>query len=271
MQPKYFLSLGACFKNESHILEEWINHYLQEGVEHFYLINNNSTDNFMPIIEKYKSFITYFEDKRDHQQRNYYNDNILPLKNETEWLMIVDLDEFIYSRHEFPTIASYLRTLSPEVSQVRVPWKIFGSNGHIKQPPSVIEGFTKRAFFNPIGRIHVKSIIRTDKTLEIGVHTHNIVGTIIDSNGSIIRYSSPNFDFADISEEILQNSKLHLNHYIIQSYEFFMSVKVTRGDIHFTHNCRNENYFRERDEYGNRVEDTELRDKRRKDLNKILS
>ena len=30
----------AIFKNESHILEEWIQHYIKEGVQHFYLINN---------------------------------------------------------------------------------------------------------------------------------------------------------------------------------------------------------------------------------------
>ena len=34
---KYFLSVLSVFKNESHILEEWLNHYINEGVEHFYL------------------------------------------------------------------------------------------------------------------------------------------------------------------------------------------------------------------------------------------
>ena len=58
----YFLSIGAIFKNESHGLEEWLLNHLNEGVEHFYLINNGSTDNFMPIIEKYNKYITLFND-----------------------------------------------------------------------------------------------------------------------------------------------------------------------------------------------------------------
>ena len=43
---KYFLSVLSIFKNESHILEEWLNHYINEGVDHFYLLNNNSDDNY---------------------------------------------------------------------------------------------------------------------------------------------------------------------------------------------------------------------------------
>jgi hypothetical protein len=181
--------------------------------------------------------------------------------------MIVDLDEFMYSRHEFPTIASYLKTLPPEVSQVSVPWKMFGSNGHIKQPPSVIEGFTKRALYSSTRRINVKSIVRASKISRIALHSHYIIGNTIDSNGNMIRASVE----ADINEKILDSSKLHLNHYAIQSYEFFMSVKATRGDNTSSYNCRDENYFRRYDKDGSNVQDTELRDKRRKDLNKILS
>ena len=30
------------FKNESMIITEWIEHYLREGIDHFYLIDNGS-------------------------------------------------------------------------------------------------------------------------------------------------------------------------------------------------------------------------------------
>ena len=41
----YKLSVGTIFKNEEHIIKEWIEHYLYHGVEHFYLIDDNSDDN----------------------------------------------------------------------------------------------------------------------------------------------------------------------------------------------------------------------------------
>ena len=43
----YYLSILAIFKNEAMNLKEWIEHYILNGVEHFYLINNGSTDNFL--------------------------------------------------------------------------------------------------------------------------------------------------------------------------------------------------------------------------------
>ena len=49
----YKLSVGALFKNEASILKEWIEHYLHHGVEHFYLINDNSTDNFLDVLQPY--------------------------------------------------------------------------------------------------------------------------------------------------------------------------------------------------------------------------
>ena len=45
IKQEYYLSIVAIFKNESWILKEWIEHYLNQGVDHFFLIDNGSTDN----------------------------------------------------------------------------------------------------------------------------------------------------------------------------------------------------------------------------------
>jgi len=56
------LSVLAMFKNEGMIIEEWFKHYLDEGVEHFYLIDNGSTDDYESKIEKFKPFYTLIKD-----------------------------------------------------------------------------------------------------------------------------------------------------------------------------------------------------------------
>jgi hypothetical protein len=38
----------TMFKNESHVLKEWIEHYLREGVDTFLLTDNDSSDNYKP-------------------------------------------------------------------------------------------------------------------------------------------------------------------------------------------------------------------------------
>ena len=75
---KYYLSVGAMFKNESHSIDEWIRHYLHHGVDHFYLINDSSTDNSKEVIQPYidKGKVTLFEPDEPYylgRQRNMYN------------------------------------------------------------------------------------------------------------------------------------------------------------------------------------------------------
>ena len=48
-----YFTIGAIFKNEAHIMKEWIEHYLYHGIEHIYLINDFSTDNFLEILQPF--------------------------------------------------------------------------------------------------------------------------------------------------------------------------------------------------------------------------
>ena len=49
----HFVSVLAIFKNEGMNIKEWIEHYIWQGIEHFYLINNDSTDNYKKILLPY--------------------------------------------------------------------------------------------------------------------------------------------------------------------------------------------------------------------------
>ena len=51
---RYYLSVLAVFRNESHIMKEWICHYIMEGVDHFYLLNNFSTDNYTTVLKEFE-------------------------------------------------------------------------------------------------------------------------------------------------------------------------------------------------------------------------
>ena len=77
------LSVLAMFKNEAPIIEEWIEHYIREGVEHFYLIDNGSSDNYESKINKYKTKITLVKDPRRFEkltQSRLYNEHFLERK-----------------------------------------------------------------------------------------------------------------------------------------------------------------------------------------------
>ena len=144
----YSISVLAMFKNESSIIQEWLEHYLAEGVQHFYLIDNGTTDNTNYILSRYSQYITLIKDvKRMETGTQSFLMNTIYLhkiRKETEWVIICDVDEYIYARNEYNQITDVLKTIPRNIEKIWIPWKCFGSNGNKTQPINVMKSFTKR-------------------------------------------------------------------------------------------------------------------------------
>lgn len=238
------LVLVAIFKNEALVMKEWIEHYMREGVKKFYMIDNGSTDNYMTVLQDYidKGYIDLIKDDTKHAQQELYNKYFLNHVKKAKWCIVCDLDEFVYSRKGYTKIIDYLNTLSDEITGVIIPWKLFGSNGHTKQPDSVIASFTKRQNTDNITNIECKGIFRGNVLQILKIHDSITDGITINSQGN---YTTLTFRL-NVSERILSKSYLHVNHYAVQSYEWFKAVKMTRGSASgkIFDNIRNESYFR---------------------------
>jgi hypothetical protein len=256
---KTSIVLVSIFKNEGHILQEWIEHYIKEGVDLFCLIDNGSTDNYLekikPYIDSRKVILTI--DSSKYSQTNLYNKYYLNLCKTFTWVIVVDLDEFMYSRNGYNTIKEYLNTLDNSVSRLMIPWKMFGSSGFTQQPQNVIQYFTKRQEYNNYDFQKyectdcIKSIIRGNKLEKLDIHVSLL-------NDKPNEHITP---FKHKTEENLHNHNIHLNHYAIQSLHFFTNVKMTRGDANSntSENVRNMEYFQKYDH--NDIIDEELKNK----------
>jgi hypothetical protein len=268
----------AIFKNESHILKEWMEHYISQGIDKFFLIDHNSTDNYIDILKPYinSGMVELFLEKRPNPHVESVNENCLVKCKKYDWLIACDLDEFIYARKGYPTIKSYLEdinVLMPTANQIFIPWKMFGSNGFDTidkpQPTSVIQSFTKRSNYDKDGVVNVtihnnkkyigyKTIVKTNSLIKILQHEHT---TNVKSHISTYNIITNLYEkYCEISEHILEESFLHLNHYAIQSKQWFMAVKATRGAADLPYNVRNEHYFHRYDMTSNDMDDFELRD-----------
>lgn len=277
------LCVVAIFKNESQILKEWVQHYQQEGVAHFFLIDNGSTDDYLSVLAPYiqQKVVTLRIDPKRHAQAELYNTHCLAAVKRYEWVLVCDLDEFVYARRGFRTIEEYLTVLPDEVSQVFIPWKFFGASGFDTldkpQPDSVVQNFTGRLNYDrpapPLlsrpnqiikknGRLYTikKCIARTRNIRALEIHYCRLTtGVTIDATGSSV---SPSDEYVAINERILVDSYLHLNHYVIQSLDWFTRVKMTRGDSNgFSDTLRDREYFRSFDI--NEKKDTELNAKKK--------
>lgn len=241
---KHFLSVGAIFKNEAHILREWIEHYLAEGVEHFYLINNDSTDDYEAVLRPYvaRGLITLIYDARPMLQR-HYSDYLVDVRFETEWMLVCDLDEFVYTKEG--TIRRFIEEFAkPPINAIVLPWLCFGSAGHFKQPESVVRAFTKRRRYslpNQGEKCFCKEIVRMADVEHFDVHQHTLIfKKQIDGCGNRVE----TVGVLDIDEEFIGKAKILLNHYRVQSEEWFKTVKMTRGDVYYgQHDIKVDDYF----------------------------
>jgi hypothetical protein len=179
------------------VLEEWISHYKNEGCTGFFLFDNNSTDDYLNLACLKDNCIRIFPAKENFQQLKYLND-ALPLVKDFEFILTVDIDEYMFHRNL--TLSEYLETVPHDVSQLEVKWRMFGSSGHSRQPESIRNAFTW--CYKDISKIG-KSVARIRNTTKLGIHTHEVVGTT----------------------EV--DRQLQLNHYAIMSKEYFEKVKMT--------------------------------------------
>jgi len=141
---KYTLSIAAIFQNEAPYLKEWIEYHKLAGVEHFYLYNNSSSDNYLevlaPYIEQGLVELTFWpspeSDKPFHTfcfsvQPGAYMDAVTKSRNISKWLALIDTDEFLFSVLD-EDVAKCLEKRFPGVSGLNVNWQCYGTS-HVKK------------------------------------------------------------------------------------------------------------------------------------------
>lgn len=259
----------AIFRNESHILEEFITHHLLLGITKFYLIDNASTDNFMPIIHRYSEYIELFYEPKvtNTETLNERGIQVLAYEKYLEkikepWVLICDLDEFYYTRKEktLTDIVNYLE--ENNISQLLIFLRNFASGGILQQPKEVRKSFTTRAVTTLKFRGITKSLVKVADILKPHITMCRLKEGCLTTDSSF-RHTTTAFtrqDFADVrapwnnilrdvDEEYQQSTFILGNHYTSQSKEWFFNVKAKRGIVYAasTPNGRtNEQFWQER-------------------------
>jgi hypothetical protein len=255
-QSKNSLAVLSVFRNEADVMEEFLQHNIWFGVDKFYLVNNNSDDDWEPVVKKYENKIKmYFEPKitgRDDTlketgiQISSYNKILKSGDISEKWLLICDIDEFFYMRKgtKLKTLLDYLE--HNNISQLLIPLKTYNSCGLIEQPKSIRKSFIKRHIQNPSvvkGTQGItKALVRISDVKSIGITASQLKEGKITTDGSLkerdvslsnnINFHLPlgalkKYRFVD--DDIFLKTYICCNHYTTMSYNRFFNVKATRG------------------------------------------
>lgn len=227
---KYEVSICMIFKDEARFLNEWLTYYKLLGVNHFYLYNNNSSDNFRSILEPYiaDGFVTLIDWPKNYAQIEAYEDCWIKTKNETHWLGFLDADEFL-NLQSCDSIAKLLFRYK-NYPAVFFNWRIFGTCGHIsKEYKLVTEAFT--SCWPNLCHIGKTFINNEFENFKINTHfsTSKVFGFPIFT---ISEYKIFNPYMCPVFSMFTGGGKVaYVNHYWSKDYEHYIYKDYVKGDV----------------------------------------
>ncbi len=231
---RYDLSVCMMFHNEERFIKEWLEYHRMLGVEHFYLINNRSSDRSMEILRPYilsglveveacpAKFTTGAQWIK--AQDKYYTNTVLRVGQETKWLAIIDCDEYLVPT-EKDSLVDFL-TDYEEFGGIAVNWQMFGTSGIAKIPEDklLIETLLYRALPSYNEHYTFKTILRPDR-----------VKRMYSPHAAL--YKKPYFLVDERKMKCGPQSsdgfvhKIRINHYWTGDEEYFQERKLKRPSI----------------------------------------
>lgn len=126
MNNKFQISLATMTQNQSMRLEEWILYHNKLGVNHFIIFLDNCSDNSKFILNNIKNIhninIDIYETESMnpnyqnldwiHRSHKMYDYTLNNYKNVSDWIVFIEVDEFIFNYNNTFDFKSFLKNLN---------------------------------------------------------------------------------------------------------------------------------------------------------------
>lgn len=248
--PKYKVSVCAIFKDEAPYLKEWLEFHKIVGVEHFYLYNNFSSDNYLEVLKPYieSGEVTLIDWSVPQGQMKAYKDCAEKYKDETQWIGFIDLDEFVCP-NEHDTITEFLESFKNRPIVI-IYWRYFGSSGLVERAKDtlVTESFTSCWYkYADIGKCFYNTDYDYAADMKGNEWMHYRWG----------KYKSHKLPPVNVFDRVClfgfnpvhtDRMPVQINHYLLKSYNEFKQKKL-KGDACFELNNHDEQYFNEHEHF----------------------
>jgi hypothetical protein len=224
--PNGYLSVCALFRDEADYMEEWLEYHLMLGVDHFFLYNHHSGDNYQKVLKPYvKSGVVTLRDLSfpnpwERWQVKAYFHAKQKCSGKFHWLAAIDTDEFLCPVQD-DSLPAVLNRLEKQPA-VFVHWKMFGTGGKKRLLSDELQAasFTKCAPDDCPDHILGKTIAQPDRIKRFKIHE-----AVLEAGEEPVL---PNGCPVGSSRDY---SLLQLNHYWTRSEEYFNNRKKSRRRI----------------------------------------
>jgi hypothetical protein len=254
-------------KDEGPYVLEWVAHHHLLGFTDILAYSNDCTDGTAEMFDALHQIglVTHCDNPemgdKPPQSRALKRATQHPLYMESDWVMVLDLDEFFAIRHADGRVDGLIDVIiEKEATAMPVTWRFYGSAGHERYADRpVAERFNRAAsdqFYKGFG---VKTLFKYEENLRLGIHRPRMKRKT-DSTAAIamnwINGSGFPVDGRVMSWRQTRKSAgyamAQVNHYGVKSREEYL-LRRLRGDVLNNHGKYDAAYFHMYDR--NEIED----------------
>lgn len=258
-------TLVSTVKDEAPYLWEWVAYHRMIGFNDILIFQNDSTDGKHDILTEMArhNFVKYKYNKAErgtHQVRAYKRATKQPEYQSADWIMALDLDEFLLIHTGNGTLPALIAAM-PAFDCAYINWARFGSAGLTQlQTGLVTETFTRGQDKQIVatGLEAFKSLFRRNAFARPGVHRPLAAPSgfadlrVVNGSGlELAEFEYRKFRCSDPGVMKLAQ----VNHYIVKDAAHFV-LKSAKGSAHQANRAINKNYWKKRNR--NQVEDMQL-------------
>lgn len=245
----------AMAKNEHLYINEWVEHYVNLGVDTIYIYDNDDLKseyigNY--INSKYAENVVIKNVrglKREHLQNDVYTAFYNKYGTTFDYCLFCDIDEFLDGVSDIKTWLSTLKA-----PQIRIKWRLFGDDDTIKRDMNIkVKDFFKKEVKSSLNRnlidkgdleIQGKFILKggLKDTWFYSVHycksrvTRKVYPSLLPSG-------KPCNSGVRIREDYSQET-IYLNHYMTKTLDEFINQKLNRNDAVFNQKLKVDYFWR---------------------------
>ncbi|MEM8980122.1 MAG: glycosyltransferase family 2 protein [Pseudomonadota bacterium] len=226
-------------KDEAPYLVEWLAHLRALGVTDLLIFTNDCSDGSIGLLDEISglSWLTRVDNPYSGQKTVQWQALAAaaehPLYKAADWVLGVDVDEFLTLSEPFDTLPALLNAAPGDA--ITLPWRLFGSGGHVERPAGPVTQTYRKAAPRDIllpGAHFFKTLYRPNAFGPPGVHRPKSGGSQAKWLDSALQ-PLPGPIAADDNRINLwghfpKAPVVQLNHYAVRSVEEFMA-KRARG------------------------------------------
>ncbi len=160
----------TIIKNEHRYLDEWIRYHCELGFDTLFILEDKGSESHKSITDKYSNVILKsVSEYTNVKQAHIFNEVYDTIKNDYDWCLLLDTDEFV-------TFDSTLNTILEKYKDkpyIWLQWHNYGASGIINKSvyrKPIWETYTKRC-----GNMHIDEVFQKTGKMMYNCKLHNDV------------------------------------------------------------------------------------------------